>query len=602
MNKVNKVWSEFRAGWQAGRWIKSFSVYLLFTTSIAVLLAFFIDGKFTSPPSRTLIILAVSAALVSIYFAKVRVFIDGRGRGAFQDKTKRNNTRISKGQTRINKRTWMLILISIASILLVIQSYKFITKSVPVSFTSKLTQVGNIELSYGERQSEKVSPLCGCYDIGEWERWRGITFTSRNIEIERKGELPATGYLLFSPSPHSTTIHPDFFKMNVAYYLIEILEDEVFNPRVLLSDKLPENYNLLKRENSDEGFVQILSRSGLRVSLLGDKPLGAWIPMENSKVSITHQLRQDISEPTATVIKEQYLASTHEELEQVWLPDGAYDQTKMAMPLGDFLGPKVVFWNEDEPTSVLASSKVLHVPEEIAGKKLIKAIVVNPPFAVRVVAIPFSEDAIFKTRDEAPERGEGDYSPITSQGRFDNGEANIKIYTADNQAEEFEKLYQSIKQQGTTVSDFKTYYSREIEGGKMVFRYPPIPPNNGFNIFGKMNKLKVDSTLGNLLVGTRSFNIEAPATLELKDIKALEIKKNGIMEIPIQIEFGDTPSRIQLNATSEVYVNDESITRRIDNNKTLIDYIVLLGTVIGIITAIVSGVVAIKDVAKSYKA
>lgn len=409
--------------------------------------------------------------------------------------------------------------------------------------------------------------------------------------------MPATGYLLFSPSPQSTRIHPDFFKMNVAYYLIEILEDEVFDPRVLLLDKLPENYNLLKKEDSDEGFVQILSRSGLKVSLQGDKPLGAWIPMENSHVSITHQLRQDLSEPTATVIKEKYLASTEEELEQVWSPNGTYDQTKMSMPLGDFLGPKVVFWSEDEPTTILASTKVIHVPEEVVGKKLIKAIVVNPPFTVRVVAIPFNEDAIFKRKGEAPERREKDYSPITSQGRFDNGEASIKIYTPENQAKEFEKLYQSMKQQGTTVSDFKTYYAKEIEGGKMVFRYPPIPPNDGFNVFGKINKLKMDSTLGNLLVGTRSFNIEAPATLELKDIKALEVK-NGIMEIPIQIEFGDTPSRIQLNATSEVYVNDESITRRMDNNKTLIDYIVLLGTVLGILTAIVSGVVAIKDVAK----
>jgi hypothetical protein len=324
--------------------------------------------------------------------------------------------------------------------------------------------------------------------------------------------------------------------------------------------------------------------------------------MENSNVSIKYQLRRDISDPTITIIKEQYLASTPEELNQVWTERGTYDQTKMSMPLGDFLGPNVIFWNEDENTSILASSKVVYIPDKnITGKKLVKAFVANPPFAIRVVAIPFDEDSLIKTQDEAPYRGDGDYSPMTSQGRFDNGEANIKIYTPDNQAKEFEQVYQSMKQEGATVSDFKTYNVKEIEGGKMQFKYPPIPPNNGFNIFGEINKLKVDSTLGNILIGARSYNIEAPANLELRDIKKFEIK-NGVMEIPIQIGLDVAPSKIQLNATSEIYVNDESITRRLDNNKTLIDYIVLLGTAIGTIVAIVSAIIAIKDLTETDKA
>jgi hypothetical protein len=500
---------------------------------------------------------------------------------------------------KIKRRGWVFSGISFISILFVISGYWFITQSVPASFTSKLTQVGDIELGYGERQSGKISPLCGCYDVGEWGNWRGVTFTARNVEIERKGNLPVTGYLIFAPPPTSTMFTPSFFKMNITYYLVELDENETFNPQYLLDGKFPENYKLVKKENSDEGFVQIFSENKLRVSLLGDKPIGAWIPMERTKVSINYQLRQDISEPTTTVIREKYLASTEEELGQVWDARGFYNDRMMAMPLGDFLGPNVIFWNEDEPTSILASSKVIHIREDaISGKKLVKGIVVNPPFAVRVVAIPFDKDAILKSEAEAPKRKEKDYSYLGSQGRFDSGEASVKIYTPDNQAKEFEEIYESMKRKGTTVSDFKTYYSSEIAGGKMEFRYPPIPPNNGFNIFGKINNLKIDSALGNLLIGSRSFNIEAPATVELKDIKNLEIK-SSVMEIPIQIGVADTPSKIQLKATSEIYVNDESITRRMDNNKTLIDYVVLIATVLGTVLAVVSAIIAVKDFRKA---
>jgi hypothetical protein len=499
---------------------------------------------------------------------------------------------------KFKRRGWIFTGISVVSILFVISGYWFITQSVSASFTAKLTQVGDIELGFSERQSRKISPLCGCNDVGEWGNWRGITFTARNVEIERKGDLPATGYLIFAPPPTSTTFGPDFFKIKITYYLIEISKNETFNPRFLLSGTLPENYKLIQKENSDEGFVQFFSEKSLKVSLLGDKPLGAWIPMERTNVSINYQLRQKIAEPITTVIRETYLASTKEGLDQV-VAKGFWDDSMKALPVGDFLGPNVIFWSEDEPTSILTSSKVIYIhKDEIAGKKFIKAVVVNPPFAVRVVSIPFDESVILRAVAEAPKRKEKDYSYIGSQGRFDSGEVNVKIYTPDNQAEEFEKIYQSMKQQGTTVSDFKTYYSSEIAGGKMEFRYPPIPPNNGFNIFGEINKLKIDSVLGNLLIGSRSFNIEAPATIELKDIKKLEVK-GGVMEIPIQMGIADTPSKIQLKATSEIYVNDESITQRKDNNKTFIDYVVLIAAVLGIVSTIVSAIIAVKDFRKA---
>jgi hypothetical protein len=519
-----------------------------------------------------------------------------------QTSSKENGVSLPKLKFRIKRRAWVLLSISMLSIIGVIWGYSFINQSIPAKFTSKLTQVGDIELSYGEKQSDKISPLCGCFDVGEWENWRGITFTARNIEIDRKGDLPVTGYFIFSPYPQNTEFSPTSgFKIKTAYYLIEMSENERFNPQVLVSGKLPPNYRIVRRdEEADEDFVQIFSESKLNVSLFGDKPLGSWIGMEKSNISINYQSGQNATELPSAIIKEKYLKSTEKELDQVWTESGVYDQSQMAMPLGDFLGPNIVLWSDDEATSILASSGVIDIPKtNSVGKKLIRGMVVNPPFAVRIVTFAFGKDATaMSTATDPSEQKEKHYSFLGSQGRFDNGEVSIKINNPDKQAKDFEQIYQSIREKGTTDAYFKTYNSSELPEGKMEFKYPPIPPNNGFNIFGKINKLKITSTLGNLSIGSRPYNIEAPADFELRDIKEMEIK-NGVMEIPLQIGMDEIQSKIVLRANSEIYVNNESITRRIDNNKTLIEYVVLIATIFGVIIAVVSTLIAIKDFAKA---
>lgn len=519
-----------------------------------------------------------------------------------QNKRKKEVKENQKQKVTLKSRKSKWLIVFFASFLIStigsVWGYMFLNESIPTNFTSKLTGIGDIRLSYGERQSEKISPLCGCYDTKLMEHWRGITFTGRDIEIKRNGDLPVTGYLIFPPFPTNTTTSPSIFKMNVSSYLIELDENEKFNPHYLLSNKFPSNYNLIKKvEESEEGFVQILSEGNLRIALLGDKPLGTWIPMENSNITISYQLGKSLNDSTTAIIKEKYYESTLEELNRAREIDGYYPEgdmfipfykNKLAMPLGDFLGPNVVLWIEHETTSIIASSQFIQGPLiKPLGRKNISAIVINPPFSVRIVAIPFDRDAIIRRTEDAPKRAENDYSYLGSEERFDSGEVSLIINNVDNQAQEFEKIYQSIKQKEIIESDFKTYYSSEIAGGKMEFRYPPIPPNSGFNIFGKINKLKINSTLGNLLLGSRLYNIEAPSEFELRNIKNFEVK-NGIMEIPIQLKYVENPSNIQLRATSEVIVNNESISRRLDNNKTAYEYSILVFTVLSAIITLLS--------------
>lgn len=66
---MNKILNEFKAGFNEVRWIGLFSVYLLITTSLAVLISYAFDGKFANPPSLTQILLLSLSGLVSLFLA-----------------------------------------------------------------------------------------------------------------------------------------------------------------------------------------------------------------------------------------------------------------------------------------------------------------------------------------------------------------------------------------------------------------------------------------------------------------------------------------------------------------------------------------------------
>ncbi len=65
---MNRILNEIKAGWNEVRWVWHFSVYLIPTTALAVLLAYVIDGGFSRPPSLMQILLVTLAGLLSLYF------------------------------------------------------------------------------------------------------------------------------------------------------------------------------------------------------------------------------------------------------------------------------------------------------------------------------------------------------------------------------------------------------------------------------------------------------------------------------------------------------------------------------------------------------
>lgn len=100
----------------------------------------------------------------------------------------------------------------------------------------------------------------------------------------------------------------------------------------------------------------------------------------------------------------------------------------------------------------------------------------------------------------------------------------------------------------------------------MDFRYPPIPPNRGFNIFGPIRRMEFSRAVGSLALGSRHIDIKVPSLLDFRDIQSLDIEK-GVFTVPIQLKTSEETAKIQLKATSQTFLNDEPLNRRLDEYK-----------------------------------
>ena len=75
---MNSPWQEMQAGWRDARWSFYFTLAFLATVSVAVLLAYFIEGKTSTPPTPLTWMLCLPATLLSLYWAGLKDGLEGR--------------------------------------------------------------------------------------------------------------------------------------------------------------------------------------------------------------------------------------------------------------------------------------------------------------------------------------------------------------------------------------------------------------------------------------------------------------------------------------------------------------------------------------------
>ena len=117
----------------------------------------------------------------------------------------------------------------------------YLFQSAPAPTAVRFSQVGRVTLEYSERQTEKISPLCGCKEIDHWNSWHGIVFPAEELSIERAGDDRTTAFLIHAPTPSPIRYHNTFILLEARFLTIEVPLHSDFRPTPEAVLKLPES-------------------------------------------------------------------------------------------------------------------------------------------------------------------------------------------------------------------------------------------------------------------------------------------------------------------------------------------------------------------------
>lgn len=438
-----------------------------------------------------------------------------------------------------------------------------------------ITEFGDVELVYAKQQWETISPACGCEMEQKSEEWRGVTFLARDFTISRSGEFPYTSYMIMSPMPGQIDWTPEVFPVPIAAYALSIPYDRDFDPVLLVTN--PDAYPHRKRlDLPPDLFYVLLTEQALHARLLGEVPIGAWIPTSASTLRLGTTQSVFASDRGAAVIEESYAPADYGIPEDAKPEsDGNYHISEPAeYPIGDFIG-RAVFWSEGSSARLLAYNQTLSPESLPEGKKMI-ALVVDPPFATRVTAQPLRKQNV---EGMLATVGAGNEAGVW-YGARDKGTISLQIHRPAEQAEEFDGIYARLEKndrtEGSVVAMPQWRKARSkggffAEGGRMTFRFPPLPPNRGFNVFGHVKHLRFTRASGKVRIKDRVLPIEIPSDLVFSDISALHVE-GGAIEVPVRVDRSRNTADVLFNATARVSLNGEAVTSMSDRLRRHFDW------------------------------
>jgi hypothetical protein len=344
----------------------------------------------------------------------------------------------------------------------------------------------------------------------------------------------------------------------------------------------------------------IISDGPLHIRLLGDTPIGAWIPMGASRLEITPQLNMFPSSANTVYLKEVY--------SQVALgtprPRGPHrsaaptpEQSNAELPSLDVLGKRTVIWTEGASASAwLGESGKTSLKTGREGRVI--GIVVDPVFSARVTVIPTSTEVLSRFSDIEvgllPQ-------PEDWLGVAGSGSISVKLEREPSELRQFDAVEDRIKKKDVLADlaigyPFTGWLARDgsaifaYQPKSMDFRYPAFPPSRGFNVFGQMAYLRFDRAIGQLALGSRAANIEAPSTLEFRDLEGFRAT-NGIIPASVGSVHG-SDARLLFNGISEAWLNGEPLVHLSDSMLWSIGFI---GILAGVIQMIAAGIAIAKE-------
>jgi len=271
-------------------------------------------------------------------------------------------------------------------------------------------------------------------------------------------------------------------------------------------------------------------------------------------------------------------------------------QADMELPMLDVVGKKTVIWSEDPSAWLLTSNRVLRRGDAKTTGRVNAGFVIDPPYSTRIALMPTSADAKNSWLGEMQQSMQKGRRP----GRFifrdkrDQGTVNVTIERSQADLEEFRKIYDRITKKDTVeVANILVATKMVTDEGlynmTMDFRYPPLPPTQGFNIFGPMSFLRFEGAIGHVAAASKMIDINAPSTIEFKDIEHFKAH-GGVITVPVQVKAGRGDAQLQFSGVSEAWINNNPALRTEEASRPMTDYTLLgIGSIQAIAAAIAIG-------------
>lgn len=494
-----------------------------------------------------------------------------------QSKLKHDRRQVARTQATEKARTFQRVALAtwfvVACVLITAGAYSHFSRPVRVKLGATLGSFDRLQLSYGGRSKDYISPICGCWNEQKAETWRGISFAARRLTLSRSGPSPLTAYVVTAPWPAEIFAGGPWLALPSKTFGPVISS---FDPATVLeqfkAQALPaSNSNITTRVQ----YAVLVSDKPLHIQQFGETPFGAWIPTAASTVTIRPQFTMFASSANIVEVQESYerirtgTPRKARTLDTIGSADLDDRQSNAEVPALDLIGKRTVLWSDGAQASVWLSEHSDNSSSHVGRTGSAVGLVIDPAFSARVAVIPTTREALArfaKIEQEQLLPQPQDWLTVSERGAV-----SLRVERTPEELAEFDRIAQRIRAHDA-VERVAVDYPRALqiadsgqdvfmyEPRMMSFRYPPAPPARGFNVFGTMTHLSFEGALGSVVVGSRNIDISAPSTLEFRDIESFKAAR-GLIPIAVGGSSDVQNTTLTFSGVSEGWVNGDPLTR-----------------------------------------
>lgn len=453
-----------------------------------------------------------------------------------------------------------------------------------VRVTGRLFGVRDVSFVAATQSEGGISPVCGC-EHPHVDTWRGVSFASREVTLERAGQSPWTEWVLSSADPGPIELQGGTDVSTIE--AVRLRPHKAFNPRWLLDGDLARDSQVVSRSTFSGYRLTLLTHQPLRLALLGPVPIGAWMPFPGSHVSLGQVRSQFPQEPQQPQLVEDYPASIGPSSRS----SGKAAQLQ-AYPVGDFLGPDLVIWTDD-PTAQMPATPL----EDPTEHGVITALLIKGnTFSTRIGVVPLADRELANRRRLDAEKPQLAQENVFF-GRYDSGHVTLTINDPLSSVA-YDRVRGWVTHHPTVwIHALANPFEVAPEGAPVPEpsssgvppppepyseqeRYPPMPSYAGFNVFGPLERVMFASVWGDVSAGAEPIDLSGSGNLLLEDVHGLRNADNEEL-LSSPLETSNESADLEFRAVGRVKVNGQAQGTFLQQHSELLTAITIALAVVG---------------------